>query len=162
MPVNHIELDILEIADYLVEASLQKQTKMGQMKLQLILYYAQGWHLALYGQPLFQESFHKWGFGPASPKVTQAFKHFEAKSITAPSLPQRPPLPVTIQVFLDDIHQHYSHFNGMTLSNMVKLEDPFRQCPPEQTVIANEALQRFFNQQKLKAQSLIQQHSQAS
>lgn len=162
MPLNHIALDILEIADYWVEVSLQKQHRMGQMKLQLLLYYAQGWHLALYGQPLFQDDLHKWGFGPASPKVAQAFKHFEAKPITAPCMPQRLPLPETTQAFLNDIYQYYAHFNGMTLSKMAKEEEPFRQCPTEQVVITNQSLQNFFNQQKRKAQTLIQQQQEAS
>jgi uncharacterized phage-associated protein len=35
-----------------------------QMKLQKLLYYAHGWHLAIFGKPLFDEDFEAWPWGP--------------------------------------------------------------------------------------------------
>ena len=162
LDVQEFAFDELDIADYLVQASLLKQQKIGRMKLHLLLYYAQGWYLALYESPLFRSPLHKRGFGPVSPTVHEAFQQFDAKPITAPVSPHRPPLPEQIQSFLMDIHQFYGHFTGPALANMVKQEAPFCQSDPNEQVISHEAMLRFFNQQKLKAQSLIEQQRQAS
>jgi uncharacterized phage-associated protein len=42
---------------------------ISNMKLQKLLYYAQGFALAILGNPLFPEDFEKWTFGPVLPVV---------------------------------------------------------------------------------------------
>ncbi|MEE2058276.1 Panacea domain-containing protein [Rhodococcus artemisiae] len=48
------------------------------MKLQKLLYYAQGHHLARYGRPLFDDEIQAWSHGPVVPSVYRQFKRFGA------------------------------------------------------------------------------------
>lgn len=46
------------------------------MKLQKLLYYAQGCHLALMGDPLFSEPLVAWKYGPVVESVYEDYKRF--------------------------------------------------------------------------------------
>lgn len=67
--------------------SLGRDRRMGidPMKLQKLLYYAHGWHLALQGQPLLDRAVQAWRFGPVLPDVYRAFRSFGMHAITAPA-----------------------------------------------------------------------------
>lgn len=56
-----------------------------QMKLQKLLYYSQGWHLAWYGEPLFKDAVEAWAFGPAVGDVYTAYKDCGDEPIKTPS-----------------------------------------------------------------------------
>ena len=47
---------------------------MSNMKLQKMLYYEQGYHLAAFGTPLFDEDIEAWMYGPVVPCVYEHFK----------------------------------------------------------------------------------------
>ena len=44
-------------------------------KLQKLLYYCQGYHLALEGEPLFEDRMEAWQFGPVCPNIYHKLKH---------------------------------------------------------------------------------------
>lgn len=54
---------------------------MSNMKLQKMLYYQQGYHLAAFGTPLFDEDIEAWMYGPVVPCVYDHFKKFGAGGI---------------------------------------------------------------------------------
>lgn len=47
---------------------------LSNMKLQKLLYYQQGFHLAYFGTPLFNEDIVAWQYGHVVPEVYDAFK----------------------------------------------------------------------------------------
>jgi uncharacterized phage-associated protein len=47
-----------------------------QMKLQKLMYFAHGWHLALADASLIDEQFEAWKYGPVVPSVYHEFKHY--------------------------------------------------------------------------------------
>jgi len=47
---------------------------ISNLKLQKLLYYAQGIHLALYGKPLFNDPIEAWQYGPVVDSVYQTYK----------------------------------------------------------------------------------------
>ena len=51
------------------------------MKLQKLLYYAQGHYLARHNAPLFAGDIQAWSHGPVVPPVYRAFKDFGASTI---------------------------------------------------------------------------------
>ncbi|MDB6118895.1 MAG: putative prophage protein, partial [Verrucomicrobiaceae bacterium] len=57
---------------------------ISNLKLQKLLYYAQGFHLALTGAPLFEEDIQAWVHGPVVREVWQAFNQYGANGIPAP------------------------------------------------------------------------------
>lgn len=52
------------------------------MKLQKLVYFAQGWHLALLGEPLIAGPVEAWPYGPVVPSLYHEFKHFGNGEIT--------------------------------------------------------------------------------
>jgi uncharacterized phage-associated protein len=51
------------------------------MKLQKLVYYAHGWHLALTGRPLLNDSVEMWEYGPVIPNLYKEFRGFGNKPI---------------------------------------------------------------------------------
>tara|TARA_E500000318_G_scaffold27373_1_gene27523 strand:+ start:515 stop:967 length:453 start_codon:yes stop_codon:yes gene_type:complete len=77
-------VDICEpgkVSDYLLVESRDHGEPLTNLKLQKLLYYAQAWFLALYGEPLFQEEFRAWVHGPVLPSQYQRFKHYQWRPI---------------------------------------------------------------------------------
>ncbi|HHU17812.1 MAG TPA: DUF4065 domain-containing protein [Clostridiales bacterium] len=63
------EISVLDVAKTFL--SFQSMT---HKKLQKICYYAQAWHLALEGGPLFHERFEAWIHGPVCPELYDYYK----------------------------------------------------------------------------------------
>lgn len=73
-------------ASYIAHALVQKGIESGQfvtqMKLQKMVFFAHGYHLAKYnGEPLIQENFEAWRFGPVVPDIYQDFKLYGSSPI---------------------------------------------------------------------------------
>jgi len=63
---------VLDVADFIV-LSAGKESDMTQLKLQKMLYFAQGTHLARTGKPLFDDPILAWKLGPVVRSVYQKF-----------------------------------------------------------------------------------------
>lgn len=65
----------IDVARYfLALADEEAGDLVSNLKLQKLLYYAQGFHLAMTGRPLFDEPIQAWMHGPVVPAVYHAFK----------------------------------------------------------------------------------------
>ena len=62
---------VLDIANKLLShaANNGEGELMSNMKLQKMLYYQQGFHLAYFNTPLFEENIEAWMYGPVVPCV---------------------------------------------------------------------------------------------
>ena len=63
---------VLKIANLMLRATYTiegAEDLMSNMKLQKMLYYQQGFHLAYFGTPLFDEEIEAWMYGPVVPSV---------------------------------------------------------------------------------------------
>ena len=59
-----------QIAQLLLSKAAEgNQELMSNLKLQKMLYYEQGFHLAAFDTPLFDENIEAWMFGPVVPEV---------------------------------------------------------------------------------------------
>lgn len=54
---------------------------ISNLKLQKLLYYAQGCYLAIKGKPLFFEKILAWAHGPVVNEVYQEYKHYHSNGI---------------------------------------------------------------------------------
>ena len=77
-------VDVLEAARYLVYLSYQEDRhSLTHLKLQKILYLAQGWSFVWDSKALFPEDFCAWEYGPANEKVYETFKKYGRSEISA-------------------------------------------------------------------------------
>lgn len=80
--------DVGELARYLLflfkeqmENVAEEEFDVTPMKLQKLLYYCQGYSLALTGRPMFDEEIEAWQYGPVVPSVYRKYKKYGGGSI---------------------------------------------------------------------------------
>lgn len=102
----------------------QEDDPISNLKLQKLLYYSQGFHLALYGRPLFPERIQAWEHGPVVPEVYREFKRFGAAPISNEpcdtSLLDEP-----TRKLIDDVYTSFGQFTAWRLRQMTHKEPPW-------------------------------------
>ena len=134
------------IAKFIIQSS---QTPISNLKLQKLLYYVQGWHLGIYGEPVFAEQIQAWIHGPVVPAVFQSYRHFKWT-------------PISIEPGLVKVDKHTSGhvvailgaFGNLTAAQLEVIshsEAPWIEArmgldpkSPSKTVITHESMKRFF------------------
>ena len=77
------------VANWLLKKSWDENKPITQMKIQKLLYFAHGWHLALLDKPMMDEVVQAWKFGPVFESVYHTFKYFGAAPIDSNSYLER-------------------------------------------------------------------------
>ncbi|MEO0432273.1 MAG: type II toxin-antitoxin system antitoxin SocA domain-containing protein [Cyanobacteria bacterium J06656_5] len=119
---------------------------ISNLKLQKLLYYAQGFNLALYSSRLFQEDIRAWEHGPVVPDAYHAFKEFGANAIPAPEAMDFNIFePETVEL-LDEVYAVYGQFSAWKLRNMTHGESPWKETPINE-IISTQKMQEYFETQ---------------
>jgi uncharacterized phage-associated protein len=63
------------VTNWFIEKNQTDQILLTHLKIQKLLYYAQGWHLGFFGVPLFEDNIHAWTYGPVVETVYHALKY---------------------------------------------------------------------------------------
>lgn len=71
----------IEIAVAFVKKAISESKYVTQMKLQKLVYFAHGYHLAKTGDPLIKDEVQAWDFGPVIPSIYHAFKLYGSDPI---------------------------------------------------------------------------------
>lgn len=69
------------IAKWFAAWAEQDEADLCPLKVQKLLYFAQGHHLQKFGTPLFGDTIEAWAHGPVVPAVYHAFKGFGSSDI---------------------------------------------------------------------------------
>ena len=70
------------VARYFLWLSVESEpTPLTQLHLHKLLYYAQGWSLAAWGERLFDEAIQAWRHGPVVPSVYPSFADYGSSAI---------------------------------------------------------------------------------
>ena len=119
------------------------------LKLQKLLYYAQGFHIAIFGRRLFPESMEAWDHGPVAPSIWHAFKALGSEPIPAPDNDGAAALSEEQRDLLNDVWNTYGQFSAWKLRNMTHEEPPWHDAfrPGRNMPITDDALVRYFRTQ---------------
>lgn len=122
------ETTALDAAKYLITLDDQEEEGTSNLKLQKLLYYGQGLHLALHNAPLFGDRIEAWGHGPVCPTVYHAFKGHGASPLPLPASDEFDPtsVPPRARETLDEVHTVYGQFSAWRLREMTHEEDPWK------------------------------------
>jgi uncharacterized phage-associated protein len=72
----------LQVANEFIRLAHEKGEPVSNMKLQKLVYFAQGFYAALRkGEPMFTEGFEAWKYGPVIPELYHKFKVYFAGPI---------------------------------------------------------------------------------
>jgi uncharacterized phage-associated protein len=113
-----------DIANYLLTAGLNLDSPLSNLKLQKMLYYAQGWHLAVKGTRLFADKIEAWIHGPVVPSVYRLHKGSGFGPLTPNSKP--PEVSEGTREFLDTLVRHYIKFDANQLELATHRETPWK------------------------------------
>ncbi len=68
---------VIDVANYFLSLVNEDQGEgITNMKMQKLVYYAQGFSLAMLNKPLFEEPIEAWQYGPVVPTLYHAFKKY--------------------------------------------------------------------------------------
>lgn len=115
---SHMSFNPISVANKFLDIAWSQGKNIDPMKLQKLVYFAHGWHLAIYGKPLVDESFEAWNFGPVLPSVYHAFKRFGPSAITQHGAEADAIDDGDTTDFLLRVWGPYSVYSSIQLSNM--------------------------------------------
>jgi uncharacterized phage-associated protein len=69
------------VANYFLDLAEEAGKGLDPMKIQKLVYFAHGWHLALTGAPLLEEQIEAWQYGPVVPTLYHGFKQWGGGAI---------------------------------------------------------------------------------
>ena len=119
--------------------------ELTNLKIQKLLYYAQGHYLAKYGKPLFHDQIEAWAHGPVVSEVYRDMKYGD--SLKADDNYDWNLIDKETTEFLAGIWEAYGQFSAWKLRNMSHATAPWKDRfnPAEKhTVIPNEAIRKYF------------------
>ncbi|WP_176357777.1 Panacea domain-containing protein [Mycobacterium persicum] len=113
--------NVRDVARYI----LHRSAPMSSMKLQKLAYYAQGWHLAFDGEPLFDSKIEAWANGPVVRDLYNAHRglftihentlgQFDENSLTTAE-----------KETVDAVLEAYGDMDAHRLSNLTHSERPW-------------------------------------
>lgn len=117
---------------------------MSNMKLQKMLYYEQGFHLAVFDTPLFEEDIEAWMYGPVVPAVYEVYKDYGYNGID-PGKVEEVSLSDREQALFDEVYKVYGAYSAIGLMNMTHRESPWANTPAGVgSVISRDKMVEFF------------------
>lgn len=135
----------LDIANKLLSraANSEGSELMSNMKLQKMLYYQQGFHIAYFNTPLFEEDIEAWMYGPVVPCVYHYFKG-KGKMGLEP-ISEEIELSDAEEALFNEVYEVYGEYSASGLINMTHQESPWLTTPTGVgNVISIEKLDQFF------------------
>jgi uncharacterized phage-associated protein len=139
----------LTIAKWFIAWAEAEDEELSNLKLQKLLYYAQGYHLARYGRPLFREQVQAWSHGPVVPEVYRAFKDFGANPLALRESHNFNWQDVDADTarFLGEVWNTYGGYSAGRLRSMTHNEPPWRDSwrqDERDTVISTDEMKKYF------------------
>lgn len=136
-----------DVAEYILRLAYAEDEPelVSHLKLQKLVYYAQGFHLAIYNQPLFSEQIEAWPHGPVCPELYHVYKRYDADPIE-PDLDYEPNLSPEEEELIAEVYQVYGQYSAWRLREMTHEEPPWRKTPQEE-IISHKAMAEFFKTQ---------------
>jgi uncharacterized phage-associated protein len=135
----------LDIANKIIsKTDLEHGDTISNLKLQKMMYYQQGFHLAYFGTPLFDEDIVAWQYGPVVPSVYKEYKSFESNSISTSK--EGISLSDDEEELFNNVYEEYNQFSAVALMKMTHEESPWKTTEIN-SVISRDKMMSFFKTQ---------------
>lgn len=141
----------LDIAKKLIFKAQNDEPNGGErltnLKLQKLLYYQQGFHLAFFGTPLFAEDVEAWMYGPVVPSVYDEYSAYGSSAL--PEVKEPVSLSENEEELFNEVYDAYREFSAIGLMNRTHSERPWLDAVPHDrgTVISQESMMSYFKTQ---------------
>ncbi len=115
-----------QVADYFIlRVDESSGDVMTNLRLQKLVYYAQAWHLALTGEPLFEDDFEAWVHGPVIPHLYRRFKENGWRAIDRAATSPMPEIDDETRGILEEVWSAYGQFSATHLEELTHGEIPW-------------------------------------
>jgi len=142
-------MNALLVANYFIDKAYEEEDLISNMKLQKLLYYAQGYHLAIHNSPLFEDDIEKWPHGPVVRNIYHEFKSFGSNAIAPIKDFDMSMYPDEVVELLEEIYSVYGQFSASALRNITHQETPWVKTP-DGDVISKKVMKAYFKKRILE------------
>lgn len=116
---------------------------MSNLKLQKMVYYAQGFHLAMFDEPFFEGNISAWEHGPVVVSLYHEYSIYGAGEIPAPESVDLEEFTDGQIELLDEVFEVYGQFAAWKLRNMTHSERPWLETN-KNDIISKDLMKEFF------------------
>jgi len=118
---------------------------ISNLKLQKMVYYAQGFYLAMEGgKPLFDDSIEAWAHGPVIPTLYREYREYGSGPIPTPEDFNQDDVDEEIRILLDEVYNVFGQFSAWKLRNMTHDEPPWKKAWEADKTITQESMNEYF------------------
>lgn len=142
-------LTCFDVANYFLTLTNEDVgDSISNLKLQKLVYYAQGFSLALRGKVLFDESIEAWAHGPAIPELYHKYKEYGANAINKPEGVDFTKYDDNVKSLLNQVFEEYGQFSAWKLREMSHEEEPWAKgnARASQTITISDLKEYFLTQ----------------
>lgn len=118
---------------------------ISNLKLQKLLYYAQGCTLAITGKPLFKDDFQAWEHGPVIPDIYRQYKFYGRNGIDFNEEFDRSQTDKKIDEILEEVYNEFGQYSAWKLRNMTHEETPWKTTEKNQ-IISKDSIKEYFSE----------------
>lgn len=143
------ELTYLDVADYFLSLVDEEEGDLiSNLKLQKLMYYSQGFHLAIYDKPLLSEPIEAWEHGPVIRALYSKYAAYGANPIPRPDSVDFSKLGDETKEFLNEVYNCFGQYSAWKLREMTHEEPPWSMAfeAGESNVISLDSLKEYFKQ----------------
>lgn len=120
---------------------------ISNLKLQKLVYYAQAFHLAMHGTPLFPEPVEAWEHGPVVPDLYREYKAFGSENIPPPDDFDRSDYGDAAAELMDEVYEVFGQYSAWKLRNLTHAEKPWieaYEAGARGRTISHDAMREFY------------------
>ena len=152
-------MEAIDVARYFITLNNKEseesgeKTDLSKLKIQKLLYYAQGYYSALYDKPLFEEEIQAWDHGPVVKAVYDEFKSIDGNFIPTDSNKMSEENIQKIdkrdKELIEDVFQLMGQYSAWKLREKTHEEYPWRDTykkDAKNIVIPQDKIKKYFKQ----------------
>jgi len=144
------------VVNSILKLGFRNETQdLTHLKIQKLLYFLNGWYLAIHGEPVIDEPFEAWPYGPVVPSLYSDLKRYGASPIDEYLLEwdenslQKKPFVISKEnkdfwEVLNPVWEKYSVFSAKQLSTMSHETNSPWDRTPQMLKISNSLTRNYF------------------
>jgi len=137
-----------DIAEYYLCCSNDKESGdlISNLKIQKLVYYAQAFHLAVTGKPLFDDKIVAWEHGPVVETLYHVYKHYGDSAVEPTKEYEIPEFDKKTRQLLDEVYRVLGQYSAWKLREMTHNESPWVNADkkPHGSVITHKDMAKYF------------------
>lgn len=138
-----------QISNYIIQFFQEAGDPVTNLKLQKLLYYVQGWSLALRDEAAFNEQIEAWVHGPVQPSIYRQYQSYRWNPINEEVI--KPSLDADLANLIDEVLGAYGMDSGYELELRTHQEPPWIDArkgvpadEPSNEIISHDAMSSYF------------------